>query len=59
MTRGGDLRIENSRKPKYESWVWALEETGKQGALNTSWIVSQGNESTSSPQLEVENRKLA
>ena len=33
MIRGGDLRIENSRKPKCESWVWALEKIGKPGGF--------------------------
>lgn len=34
--------------------MWAPEDTGRYGA----WIVFQGNENTSPPQLKVEDKKL-
>lgn len=37
LTRGRHLRIEHSRKQKYDSWMWALEETGSYGAMSTRW----------------------
>lgn len=37
LTRGRHLRIEHSRKQKYDSWMWALEEIGRYGAMSTSW----------------------
>lgn len=57
--RGGDLGVGSSGEQKYGRGLWAWEEPGRRGVLNTrwAWVVFQADGSTSPPKSEVEDGK--